>query len=178
MKALQHLIVLCAVITTSLIRQTNAAPDWFVQLFQCSHGTVCTINFSPGGVPYYFELAAISARTHNTQVRINGKCASACVIFAIRAKQNVCLTENAQMGLHYGRRTAVYEPFGKEVDVTTSTGAALYRNPPPGYRVERTYFLPDYGEITQWALDENKVPYVGMYWLTRDEALRFWKPCR
>ena len=126
-------------------------------IFKCS-GLQCTIENNPGGSPVVFEAAAYETLRRNVKVRITGECASACVIFASKARRNVCVTETAKMMLHRGtaRRAYVYAA-----------------------NIEATYFTPDYGsDITEWALSEGKMPYDTFYTMTRAEMLRFWKPCR
>lgn len=129
-------------------------------VFSCSRPR-CTIEKNPGGNPALFEIAAAEAIRKKVKVKITGMCASACVIFASKARKNVCVADGAKMMLHRGTRTDFYSTAGI------------------GSRAESTYFTPDYGDdITAWALDEGKLPYDSLYTMTRPEMLRFWKACR
>jgi len=146
----------------------------------CSpHKRVCVVQDNEGGIPLLFEHAAREVLKHGIRVRIRGNCPSSCVIFTSIARGNVCLEAGAVMKIHRGTMYAVFEPFGKEVDISTDAGLEIVENPPIFYRRETAYFTPNYGsDINAWALRENKMVYDGMYTMTPKEAAQFWKSCR
>jgi len=147
-------------------------------LFNCTSTRLCVIQKDGGGIPFLYELAAQEVIRRRISIRIEGACASACVIFASRARAYACVTKGARMMLHHGTKTDVYTPSGKMVDLDSYESIKIYLDPPPGYRVERTFFTPDYGDdINAWALRENKMPYDGLYTMTRNEMLRYWRSC-
>lgn len=147
-------------------------------LFKCADRE-CVIRGNSGGNPFLFADAAKETLRKGMRIKVDGHCYSGCVLFASWARKNVCVTERARMGLHYGSTTTLYERFGKQIDPTTELGLHTLRTTPLGYREETLYFVPNYGDdINEWALENHKMPYEGLYVMTRPEALKFWKPCR
>lgn len=139
----------------------------------------CVIKENLGGHPRMYEAAARELLRKGWRLIVDGRCYSGCVILASFARKNVCLTERARMALHRGTLRNVYEPFGKMVDTGNIHSVKLYFSPPLGYRAEMTFFTPDYGDdINAWAFRENKMPWEGVYVMTPQEALHFFKPCK
>jgi hypothetical protein len=169
------LAALVSIGATEIIQTDNILQT----LFKCT-GRTCVIRENLGGIPFLYALAAHKVRKDGIRVRVDGRCSSACVIFASVARKNVCITKNARMGIHQGRASDLYDPKGVKVDMEMEGYAGLYFNPPPGYEVREHYFIPQYGtDINEWALREGKMPAtVETYVMTHEEALRFWRPCR
>ena len=177
MKFARSLLTLAVFLTACIATPASAAVSWMETLFNCS-GPVCVITDSPGGIVVTFEWAAIEAREKGMYIRIDGPCASACVIFASRVRENTCITQRAQIGLHRGQIRRLYDPSGKQVRIKTEKDIDMLFKPPRGYSVKTTYFTPNYGkDINDWALKNGKMPYRGMYVMKPHEALRYWRPC-
>lgn len=76
-----------------------------------------TILFDGGGLVHEYQQAAKNALEQNIQIKIDGRCYSACTILADQARPNVCITPNARFFIHQatnhpsGTRTPVeYSP--------------------------------------------------------------------
>jgi len=139
---------------------------------------VCVIKRNYGGELGLFAGAVVYARMVNMHVVVDGPCASGCVVFASAMRPNVCVTQNAKMMIHLGTIRRVFDSSDKEVDPAVDQDR--YWNPHWGDRVVYEPFLPPYGDdINAWALSNNKIPGSPRYayTLTRDEMLKFWKPC-
>jgi len=172
-------LALAAMITTF---PAQAERSYLKELFGCA-GKVCVITDNFGGNAEMFEKAALEARRFRTKIRIRRHCYSGCVLFASRVREQVCLEPTARMGLHYGVRVWLYLPFEQKVPsghfATPAQLEKYLSRLPYFYQLQHIYELPDYGDdITAWALEEDKMPYHGVYVLTREETLRYWKPCR
>jgi len=175
-----RLLLVVAAMFGFVLSSPASAETAMQQVFGCN-GKTCDILHNVGGDPELFRSAAKEALRKGIRVRVLGPCASGCLMFASFVRKNTCIGKDAEMIIHRGSEDRVYEPFGKMVSLDSVSGPAIYDNPPPGYRSEQTYFIPNYGkDITEWALNADKLPYpdVAYYVLSRKEALRYWKPCR
>jgi hypothetical protein len=153
--------------------------DWVELALGCT-GETCVIQMNRGGFIRDFHWAARQVLLRNIKVSIDGPCQSSCTIFASLARKNVCLTQNAEMGIHMGYINFVFDPDGKAVDLAGShEGRLIFGNLPKGYRLERLPVHLDYGkDINAWAEAHGKMAsHTSMYTLTHEEALMFWVPC-
>lgn len=149
------------------------------KLFDCDSTTECTIDYNEGGASAYFWAAAMQAKQTGTRIRVNGPCASACVIFASFARPNVCVTKNARMKIHLGSIIRYLDDEGHEYapeEVPTDNELAQM-----GLHKEVEVKIPSYGEdIVEWATREKKIskdPKV-FYTMTHKEMLFFWPACK
>src|SRR6185503_16859764 len=164
---------------SSALAENPQSTDWMALVFGCTSNT-CVIKGNGGGLIWRFEQAVQQAREKKISVRIDGPCYSSCVLFASRIRRYVCVTRNARMGIHMGRRFQLFDPSGQKLDPALESNAAAFANPPPGYRIEELdYFEMNYGkDINAWAKLNDKMPATSeVYVLTVSEALRFWRPC-
>ncbi len=152
--------------------------NWLMAKLGCGD-EVCVVSDNRGGIPIMYRWAAERVLEKGTKVRIEGVCYSACVIFASIAKENVCITHEARMGIHMGRRRAYFNARNEEVDITTIPGIEYFMPPPKGIEARLVDYTPLYGDdINEWALKNNKMPRsMEMYVMTHEEALQFWRLC-
>jgi hypothetical protein len=103
-------IGVCTVAITSWNKINEWYPDLFADinpkskvaaLFDCDNPEVCVIKDNNGGQGYVFIEAAFSTKDGNLVI-INGKCISACALFADYARPKVCVTRHAVFGFHRG----------------------------------------------------------------------------
>src|SRR3989344_2784524 len=169
-------LLILALLLSSTIPSPAAPKTPMDHVFGCK-GKTCVIRENNGGNPKHFIAAAEDALLRGVKTRVDGPCFSGCVIFASYARKKVCITAKARIGLHRGRSGTLYEPLGKVVPPDPKN-AKIFDRPPPGYRIEMTRFTPDYGDdIVRWAaIENNKMPFDGLYIMTQQEALHFWKP--
>jgi hypothetical protein len=151
-------------------------------LFKYEGTGKCVIRENHGGIEVMHTWAAEEALEKGIHCVIDGECSSACVVFASKARANVCLTKRAQIGIHYGYTHRVFDPSGEELKPGTARWKNVYFAEvlPPGYHKEIVYYVPDYGkDITAWALAENKMPKdeADMYFLSDHEADKYWTRC-
>lgn len=168
------LILLCfASPTMGATKQTN----WLRVKYDCGDD-VCIVRENYGGTPLLHRWAAERVLEKGTQVRIEGICYSACVIFASMARTNVCITGDAKMGIHLGIRQVYYNEKHEKVDITSIPNFEWGRPPPKGFYARDEYFTPKYGDdIIAWADQHGKMTGDEMYVMTHEEALQFWRPC-
>jgi hypothetical protein len=123
--------------------------------FSC--GEPCIIENSPGGYLDRFERAAKAVhRGERRQIVIDGRCASACALFADLARPHVCITERAMLAFHKGS--------GGNLDLTE--GLVTFRFDPPQSK-----------DIKQWVEQRGGYPTVGVLRMYSDQAVRFWPLC-
>lgn len=67
---------------------------------ECTDSEECIIRHNPGGFGLLFVWAAWSVNRHERTIVIDGTCASACAIFADKARTNVCITPRARFLFH------------------------------------------------------------------------------
>ncbi len=152
---------------------------WINRLFQCTTKE-CVVRYNQGGLIWTFELAAREAIEGHISFRIDGICNSSCVLFASRVRENVCITNNARMGVHMGSIKRVFDHNGQEVSPSFVGNLEIFAFPPAGYRVDfERYVEMNYGQdINEWAAKNAKMPASqGVYVLTHSEALQFWRAC-
>jgi len=122
----------------------------------------CIVRDSPGGRQVIFERAAEAVlRGERDLVIIDGRCASACVLFADIAREKVCVTEEGWFALHKG--------YG------------------PGWRIDRNglrFFIerfdpPQSKDILEWVDARGGFPTKGLVSMddTKDIA-KIWKLCQ
>lgn len=112
-------------------------------------GTPCTITHNPGGSVPEFLLAARTAHNAELQVAIDGKCYSACVVFADWARPYACITKNASMHFHQGTQ-----------------------------QVTNTRFIPSQSpDIDQWVREHGGYPETGFLVMRYPETRDFWPEC-
>ncbi len=123
---------------------------------------VCRITQSPGGLGDTFEYAAdILNSLPDGKLVIDGRCASACVLAADRARAKTCITPRAEFAFHKARYHNVYELFG------TWTLWIFDTFSDPGHS-------PD---IDDWVYKHGGYPYFSMLTMSNEEAQKFWRTC-
>ena len=105
----------------------QATVSWMRYAFKCEE-MLCVVRDNPGGIIVAYEWAATEARIRGVRIRIDGFCASACVIFASRVRENVCITPNARIGLHMAHMKQVFDRSGKPVTLDTDIGVKNFEN--------------------------------------------------
>jgi hypothetical protein len=127
---------------------------------------VCTISNNPGGDVGLFKQAAQEVLGEGKQLRIDGVCASACVVLADLARLNTCITADAQLEVH---QAYVIKVVGK----TIVNGAVV----PVGNLVRRED-PPQSPDIDQWVRSHGGYPAEGMNVIPAAAAAQFWRMCR
>jgi hypothetical protein len=112
----------------------------------------CTITQSEGGVVSHFYAAANYVRGTGMQVKIDGLCDSACVLFADLARPNVCVTEDAVMRVHTVR--------------FKSPPLTIYRD------------MPFSEDLRGYIAGRGGQPTTRLMTIAGDVLLRFWPLCR
>jgi hypothetical protein len=118
--------------------------------FQCSRP--CIIHASPGGNTGRFINAAQALKERHDLAFIDGWCASACTVFADKARPNVCITKHAIFLFHQAT-----DDF---------TGA---RKDPSGF------YSPG---IVSWVRTHGGFPVNGLLRMRASDAVAFWPICR
>ncbi len=138
------------------------SPSPFSVVFgHCGIRDPCFIAPNNGGYLYEFLQAAEAVnRGDKNLVVINTACGSACVLFADRARERVCIGELAVFQFHKGTRRHW-------------TGFRQY--PPEIWNVR---FDPSHSsDIDSWVRERGGYPADGWLDMTYQEARRFWRPC-
>jgi hypothetical protein len=125
----------------------------------------CIISNNAGGDVAIFQLAAQEVVDEGKHLRIVGFCASACVILMDMARDNTCITQDAQIAVHKAliiRVTGKTIVDGREVP----TGRLLRREDPA-----------DSDDINAWVYAHGGYPTKGVMMIPVKEARRFWRMC-
>ena len=138
------------------------SPSPFDMVFgHCGIRDPCFIAPNNGGQVYLFVQAARAVnRGEKNLVVINTTCASACALFADRARERVCIGELAVFQFHKGTRLHW-------------TGFRQY--PPDIWNVR--FDPPQSPDIDSWIRERGGYPADGWLDMTYQEARRFWRPC-
>src|ERR1041384_4664411 len=105
-----------AVIALLLCATPAQAKSALELLFGCKPTeNVCRIKRSLGGYLLDFNMALTEARVYGVTFVVDGPCDSACAWLASFARPNVCVTENASVGFHKGKRLNFYDAHDKPV---------------------------------------------------------------
>jgi len=119
----------------------------------CSRTTTCVVTENRGGTIGLFLWAAWSARLHERTVVIDGRCASACAVFADKTRPYVCITNRAQFQFHQGT------------------------NMLNGDRTEPSGFIHSH-DLVQWVNDNHEfLGWDDLLTMPYSEARQFWSTC-
>jgi hypothetical protein len=127
--------------------------------------TACTITNNPGGDIDVFTRAAQEVVSEGKHLRIDGLCASACVLLADLARANTCITPAAEMAVH---KAYVVQVVGH----TTVNGAAV----PVGNLIARQD-PPQSADIDAWIRRHGGYPTEGVNVMPLKAAALFWTMC-
>jgi len=122
----------------------------------CTEAQNCVVKQNMGGNMTLFLDAALTL-PKDALVRIDGKCSSACVIFADYARPQVCVTENAKFLLHQGVSKKGAEKLGYFI---------------PGHQRDIALWVFMQGDFPNTDGDEAYLP------ITYPTTLQFWPLCR
>jgi hypothetical protein len=111
----------------------------------------CIVTHNYGGNGGLFWIAAYSAKWREYKIIIDGRCESACALFADKARPNVCITKFATFGFHQGTKFT----NGRRVD-------------------------PDFhsNDIYTWVQNNGGFPKNGMLKMKYNKAKKFWRDCK
>jgi hypothetical protein len=85
-------------------------------------GLGITITMDPGGRLDEYTAAAKNVIEHQIQIKIDGRCYSACTLFADQARQHVCITPGTRFFIHQ----ATQHPSGRRAPVQYSPAFHAY----------------------------------------------------
>lgn len=126
-----------------------------------------TVYLSHGGSVDKFMWAAADVLESGRQVKIAGRCVSACAIFADLARPNVCITNRAVFGFHLATTTTM---------VFEKRGGLLYLGYRITFRVEKGKPVVS-SDIDQWV--EHHGGWTSRVLLMNaKEASAFWPMCK
>ena len=112
----------------------------------------CTVNFNGGGTVRVFMKASLHARVYQVPTIIDGRCISACALFADWARPFVCVTALATMEFH-----------------KTYIGSRL---------TYPRYLDPAHAaDIDGWVLQHGGYKKETLLVMNYDEAKKFWPSC-
>lgn len=113
----------------------------------------CVVQNSDGGRLSDFYAAAEHVRAQQIPVRILGECKSSCVLFADRARPQVCVERTARMMIHAGRNANA--------------------------KGEISFFLemPFSGDLAAWIAARGGQPEAKWLTLQGDSLRSFWPIC-
>jgi hypothetical protein len=126
-----------------------------------------TIASNPGGDIQVFQAAAKEVLAEGFRIEIDGKCASACVLLADLARNNICITPGAQMLLHQGYKI---EPSGR-LHVTAAGGEIAEG------RIVGRIIPPESADINAWVDAHGGYPSDGLLLMSYNAARQFWARC-
>ena len=130
----------------------------------CGRAT-CTITDNPGGDIAIFQAAAQEVLDEGKHLRIDGFCASACVVLADLARSNTCITADAQFAVH---KASVIEVTGQTfVDGQQVPVGTLIRRENP----------PQSPDLDRWIKGHGGYPTDGLNIIPVKAALQFWPAC-
>jgi len=133
---------------------SEAPPSAFARVFfQC--GEPCVLSENDGGELALFLAAADEAKTNPHRLIIDGPCRSSCAVYADRARDTICITENAEFGFH---KALVYSADLSEMLAVIEP--------------------PHSQDIRAWVVAQSGFPESGMLVMIADTARHFWRPCR
>jgi hypothetical protein len=144
----------------------NAGPALDQALQTHCGRTTCMIRDNPGGDIAIFQAAAQEVLDEGKHLVIDGFCASACVVLADLARQNTCITSDAQFAVH---KASVIEVTGQ----TIVDGHEV-----PVGRLIRKENPPQSADIDKWIRGHGGYPSDGLNVIPVKDALQFWSPCR
>ena len=138
------------------------SPSPFGLVFgHCGIRDPCFIAPNGGGsINLFLQAARAVNRGDKNLVVINTTCASACALFADKARERVCIGEFAVFQFHKGTRSYW-------------TG---FRQYPPDIWNGRFDPLQS-PDIDSWIRERGGYPATGWLDMTYQEARRFWRPC-
>lgn len=141
------------VLTGALLCMSGTAQARRIGLLECEEKTkVCTINANGGGYTDQFLATAKRIRAAGYRLRINGPCASACVLLADTLRNLTCITPRARFGFHMA-------------NVLGSNAEAV-----PKYS----------SDIQAWVKRNGGYPSNksgDLRWMKYKDARKFWKAC-
>ena len=135
---------------------------------------VDTIYDNRGGRDDYFLLAAEEVLKNGRYIKIDGECHSACVLFADKARPNVCITGNAVFRFHM-QTTRFMHVLITEVD-----GVLAYQETLLEFRDPMT--LSD--DIDEWVMKHGGYPkgdppdIDSLLKMDSKEVSAFWPMCK
>ena len=166
MKTLSCMVAFAFAAGTSFMSVEANAGQALDQALQAHCGrTTCTISNNPGGDIAVFQAAAQEVLTEGKHLRIDGFCASACVVLADLARSNTCITADAQFAVH---QASVVEVTGQQLigGQEVPVGRLIRRENPPQ--------SPD---IDRWIQAHGGYPADGLNMIPVKAALQFWPAC-
>ena len=131
----------------------------------CRMQRTCVIHENRGGDIVLFTNAAREVIRERKQLVIDGRCESACVVLADRARANTCLTSRAEMAVH---QTKVMMVVGQRY---------VQGRTVPLVRVVDRNDLPLSDDIDRWVRGHGGYPSEGMNVLPLQAAVQFWPMC-
>lgn len=124
------------------------------EVFNCtSYTEECVVKENPGGAVVAFIAAAFDILEHKTPVRIIGECASACTMFADKARPYVCVTQDTVMRFHAASKVE-HGHVTERLDVSYSD------------------------DLQAWINSRGGLPEEGLIVLAGDALLRYWPLCK
>jgi hypothetical protein len=139
---------------------------------QCTD--VCVITSNDGGLVSEFKKAAEIVKRRNIRVKIDGKCYSACAVFADAARPQVCITKKAEFYFHLGTN---YKNLPVEFSFAGASGEKrswkLFTVSVPVSRFE-----PEQSPlIHDWIIKNGGFPASGFLKMNYRAAKSFWPMC-
>ncbi len=163
-----NFIILMALVACEWIVGCASVPqeESFAKVF--GRGTV-TVTSNTGGTVSTFVAAAEEVLSTGRRVRIDGRCDSACALFADLARPNVCITKKAVFGFHQMTRVITFTSGEtmRGIPLTTRVRSVEIREPP--------HASPD---IKAWVEKRGGFPMEGVLYMNAAEASAFWPTCK
>ncbi len=122
----------------------------------------CSVTESGGGNTEVFLYAgALINHEQDIELKIDGECASACVMAADVAREKTCITPRAVFLFHEARTFETYEIGSYQISIVTE------------------FSDPEHSEsIIDWVEKNGGFPRYTFLRMTYREALQFWRPCK
>lgn len=136
--------------------------------FAEAFGGSTTVSENGGGDVRIFTYAAEEVLRKGIKVRIDGRCDSACALFADLARPNVCVTENARFGFHKMLKSQTYTSSSMFMNATISTTVQT---------VQKREDPPHSQDIATWVNNRWGFPSYGLLVMKAEDATEFWPTC-
>lgn len=148
-------VVFAALIILSLRVGAQTAHDLNKGFDLASCGRPCVIEYNGGGNILVFRLEGEKAKREQHVMRVEGYCASSCVVMVDKARPHVCITSTAVFAFHQGYMWDASGVLIERVDM-------------------RRYHSLD---LVSWINDNGGLPAEGMLEMPFEKAKAFWKVC-
>src|SRR4051794_38381434 len=113
MRKLTGLFALAVVVAGQFVASNSFAGAGLDKALGAHCGrSACILTNNPGGEVQVFMRAAQEVLAEGKHLRIAGLCASACVLMADMARDNTCMTADAQFAVH---KEYVFAIIGRSV---------------------------------------------------------------